>query len=170
MNVLPLTIESLVSVLLLFTILYCVRLNEQLKRLKGDESAMRVTIAELITATESAERAIADLKTTVAEADLSLGESLRLADSYTGELQQNVAAGAEILHRLSQISEARTGFPGTEMRPAGFPGTEEVRPPAPIVAPPPPRPKPAAPDAQSIMAAAKAFAERARLRAKTVAA
>ena len=29
-NVLPLTIESLVSILLLLTILYCIRLNEQL--------------------------------------------------------------------------------------------------------------------------------------------
>ncbi len=31
-NVLPLTIEGLVSILLLLTILYCIRLNEQLKR------------------------------------------------------------------------------------------------------------------------------------------
>ena len=36
-NVLPLTIESLVAILLLLTILYCVRLNDQLKRLKADE-------------------------------------------------------------------------------------------------------------------------------------
>ena len=35
-NILPLTIESLVSILLLLTILYCIRLNEQLKRLKAD--------------------------------------------------------------------------------------------------------------------------------------
>ena len=47
-NVLPLTIESLVAVLLLLTILYCVRLNEQLKRLKADGTSMQQTIAELI--------------------------------------------------------------------------------------------------------------------------
>ena len=46
-NVLPLTIESLVAILLLLTILYCVRLNEQLKRLKADGAAMQPTIAEL---------------------------------------------------------------------------------------------------------------------------
>ena len=37
-KLLPLTIEGLVAVLLLLTILYCVRLNAQLKRLKADES------------------------------------------------------------------------------------------------------------------------------------
>ncbi len=50
-NVLPLTIESLVSILLLLTILYCIRLNEQLKRLKADGTSMQQTIAELLTAT-----------------------------------------------------------------------------------------------------------------------
>ena len=38
-NVLPLTIEALVASLLLLTILYCVRLNSQLTRLKADEAA-----------------------------------------------------------------------------------------------------------------------------------
>ena len=49
-NILPLTIESLVAILLLLTILYCVRLNTQLKRLKADEATMAKTIAELVTA------------------------------------------------------------------------------------------------------------------------
>ena len=55
-------IESLVSILLLLTILYCVRLNKQLRLLKADEQSLRATISELITATEIAERAIAGLK------------------------------------------------------------------------------------------------------------
>ena len=57
-----LMIESLVAILLLLTILYCVRLNRQLQRLKADEQSLKATIAELITATEIAERAIAGLK------------------------------------------------------------------------------------------------------------
>ena len=69
MNFLPLTIESLVSILLLLTILYCIRLNEQLKRLKADGSSMQQTITDLVAATDSAERAIAGLKNTVLEAD-----------------------------------------------------------------------------------------------------
>jgi len=46
-----LMIESLVAILLLLTIGYCVILNGRLKRLKADEQALKGTIAELITAT-----------------------------------------------------------------------------------------------------------------------
>ena len=53
-----LMIESLVAILLLLTIAYCVTLNKRLKRLRADEMALKATISELITATEIAERAI----------------------------------------------------------------------------------------------------------------
>jgi low affinity Fe/Cu permease len=145
-NVLPLTIESLVSILLLLTILYCIRLNDQLKRLKADGSSMQQTIAELITATESAERAIAGLKATVREADETLGERLKAAEHYTVEMRNNVAAGAEVLNRLSKIASAR--LMGTE------PEDEAPQ----IVEP------------KTIVAAAQAFADRARARVKGLAA
>ena len=145
-NVLPLTIESLVSILLLLTILYCIRLNEQLKRLKADGTSMQQTIAELITATETAERAIAGLKATVREADETLGERLKAAEHYTVEIRSNTAAGAEVLNRLSKIAGAR--LMGTE---------PEEEPPA-IVEP------------KTIVAAAQAFADRARARVKGLAA
>ena len=106
-NILPLTIESLVAILLLLTILYCVRLNSQLKHLKADKAAMQSTIAELVNATDAAERAISGLKATVRDADLTLGESLKLAERFTGELHRNTAAGAEVLHRLTQIAGVR---------------------------------------------------------------
>ena len=92
-NVLPLTIESLVSILLLLTILYCIRLNEQLKRLKADGTSMQQTIAELLTATESAERAIAGLKATVREADETLGERLKAAERYSIEMRADHCGG-----------------------------------------------------------------------------
>jgi len=145
-NFVPLTIESLVSILLLLTILYCIRLNEQLKRLKADGTSMQQIIAELITATESAERAIAGLKATVREADETLGERLKLAEHYSDEMRRNAAAGAEVLNRLSKIAGAR--LMGTEPE-------EEQSPP---------------PDAKSIVAAAQAFAERTRARVKGLAA
>jgi len=100
-------IESLVSILLLLTILYCIRLNEQLKRLKADGTSMQQTITELITATESAERAIAGLKATVREADETLGERLKAAERYSIEMKQSTTAGAEVLDRLAR-SPART--------------------------------------------------------------
>jgi hypothetical protein len=145
-NVVPLTIESLVAILLLLTILYCIRLNEQLKRLKADGTSMQQTIAELITATESAERAIAGLKATVREADETLGERLKAAERYTVEMRSNAAAGAEVLNRLSKIAGAR--LMGTE---------PEDEPPKAV-------------EPKTIVAAAQAFADRARARVKGLAA
>jgi hypothetical protein len=146
-NALPLTIESLVSILLLLTILYCIRLNEQLKRLKANGASMQQTIAELITATESAERAIAGLKATVQEADETLGERLRVAERYSVDMRQSTAAGAELLQRIIRI----TGVQCAEPEPA-------------------PEPAPAPSDARSIVAAALAFAERTRARVQGLAA
>ena len=144
-NVLPLTIESLVSILLLLTILYCIRLNEQLKRLKADGTSMQQTITELITATESAERAIAGLKATVREADETLGERLKAAERYSIEMKQSTTAGAEVLDRLAQIAGAHL---------MAVPKEEHEAP----------------PDAKSIVAAAQAFAARTRARVKGIAA
>jgi chromosome segregation ATPase len=145
-NVLPLTIESLVSILLLLTILYCIRLNEQLKRLKADGASMQQTIAELTAATESAERAIAGLKATVREADETLGEKLKAAERYSVEMKQNATAGAEVLDRLTRIVGAHLT--------ASEPEPEQAPP----------------PDAKSIVAAAQAFAERTRARVRNLAA
>ena len=144
-NILPLTIESLVAILLLLTILYCIRLNEQLKRLKADGTSMQQTITDLITATESAERAIAGLKATVREADETLGERLKAAERYTIEMKQNATAGAEVLDRLAQIAGAHLmAVPEEEQEPP--------------------------PDTKSIVAAAQAFAARTRARVKELAA
>ena len=145
-NGIGMIINGLVAILLLLTILYCIRLNEQLKRLKADGSSMQQTIAELITATESAERAIAGLKNTVREADETLGERLKAAEHYTVEIRNNTAAGAEVLNRLSKIAGAR------------LMGTEPEEEPPQIVEP------------KTIVAAAQAFAERARARVKGLAA
>ena len=148
-NALPLTIESMVAILLLLTILYCVRLNSQLKRLKADESSMRTVIAELVTATATAERAIAGLKATVHDAEAGLTERLQDAERYCADIQRSIKGGAEVLDRLTQIADARPWLMGVQ--PA-----KEV--------------KTAAPDPKAIMAAAQAFAERARARIKATAA
>ena len=76
-NALGLAIESLVAILLLLTISYCILLNSRLKRLKADEQALKATISELITATEIAERAIAGLKLTVRDCDRATGWAFR---------------------------------------------------------------------------------------------
>jgi hypothetical protein len=140
-HVLALIIESLVAILLVVTIGYCVMLNKRLMRLKADEGALKATISELITATEIAERAIAGLKLTVRECDQNLGERLRTAERFCADIERQVAAGDEVVHRLSRIVGAT--------RPEGAPA-------APAATPPP--------DPRAMVAAAQALAERARSR------
>jgi len=143
-TILPLTIEGLVAILLLLTILYCVRLNKQLKRLKADETAMKATIAELLAATDKAERAIAGLKGTVQETEQTLNGSLLAAQRFSTDIALQIETGSEILSRLIQIAGVRNSPPAEE--------------------------KPPAPDPRAIVAAAQAFAERARARVKGLAA
>jgi len=128
-----LIIESLVAVLLVLTIAYCVLLNKRLKRLRADEQALKATISELITATEIAERAIAGLQMTVRECDQNLGERLRTAERFSADMERQLESGEEILDRLARIVAAT-------------------------------RPEAPAPDPQAVVAAAKAFADRARSR------
>lgn len=137
-------IEGVVSVLLLLTISYCMLLNSRLKRLKADEQSLKATISELITATEIAERAIAGLKLTVRDCDKNLGERLRTAERFSADIALQISAGEKVVQRLSRIAVAA-----------------RVEPEAPVQAP-------AAPvsETQSMVAAAQAFAERARTRTR----
>ncbi|HWP26073.1 MAG TPA: DUF6468 domain-containing protein [Xanthobacteraceae bacterium] len=141
---LPMMIESLVAILLLCTILYCVRLNSSIKQFKGQEHTLKATIAELITATENAKQAIAGLRTTVREAEQTLGVRLMAAEKFSAEIAQQLESGEAVLKRLAQIATLRPIAAGAAGAPA------ETKPPV--------------PDTRKIMAAAKAFAERARTR------
>jgi hypothetical protein len=141
-------IESMVSILLLLTILYCVRLNKQLRLLKADEQSLRATIAELITATEIAERAIAGLKQTMREGEQGLSSRIQKSEQLATDIDKQMKAGEQLLSKLARIAIAA--------RPAE---------------PPPAPPAPSAPpDAKAVAAAAQAFTERARARLSGLAA
>jgi hypothetical protein len=140
---LGIVIESLVAVLLMLTIGYCILLNKRLKRLKADEHSLKATIGELITATEIAERAIGGLKHTVRDVNEHLGSQLTAATQMSAHLKGQLAEGDGIIRRLTKIAVA-------------------ARPP---VAEPEPGPVYAAPKvsaAKAIAAAAEAFSERRR--------
>lgn len=142
-NGMGMIIESLVAILLMLTVGYCMLLNRRLKLLKADEQALRGTISELVTATEIAERAIAGLKVTVHECDVGLGQRLNRAEAMTGDLDRRLAAGKDVLNRLSQIVIAS--------RPADEPLAPNS-------------------DARSVAVAAQAFAERLRTKVHGIAA
>src|ERR1700745_2338668 len=97
-------IESLVAVLLVLTIGYCVLLNARLKRLKADEHSLKAVIAELITATEIAERAIGGLKHTVRDVNENLGSQLAAATHMSEQLRRLLIEGDDVVHRLSKIA------------------------------------------------------------------
>ena len=99
-------IESLVAILLMLTIGYCILLNARLKRLKADEHSLKATIAELITATEIAERAIGGLKLTVRDVNENLGNQLTQASQMSLELKKQLLEGDNVIRRLSKIAIA----------------------------------------------------------------
>ena len=99
-------IESLVAILLMLTIGYCMLLNARLKRLKADEHSLKATIAELITATEIAERAIGGLKLTVRDVNENLGNQLTSASQMSLELKKQLLEGDNVIRRLSKIAIA----------------------------------------------------------------
>jgi hypothetical protein len=153
-NFYGLVIECLVAVLLLLTIGYCVILNRRLARLRADEGSFKATIAEIVAATASAERAIAGLKMTVRDCDNTLGERLRASDAVSESLADELSRGEQLLSRIARIVAAAH----ESRRPAVEPEANENREPA-------SREPPVRRRAAETMAAAQALASRARLRA-----
>jgi chromosome segregation ATPase len=131
-------IESLVAILLMLTIGYCMLLNSRLKRLKADEHSLKATIAELITATEIAERAIGGLKHTVRDVNENLGNQLTSAAQISQQLKKQLAESDNVIRRLSRIAIAA--------RPAAEPEAA-----VPEISP-----------AKAVAAAARAFSDRRR--------
>jgi uncharacterized coiled-coil protein SlyX len=159
-----LIIEALVAILLLVTIGYCTALNKRLKRLKADERALTATIAELITATEMAERAVAGLRSTAHECESTLGERLASAEQCSAELNRQVKAGDLVIERLARVVVASRKL--DDVQPIA------AAPAAP--APPPPAPPKLAPaasaDPKAVAAAARSLADRLRERMGAMAA
>jgi hypothetical protein len=136
---LGIAIESLVAFLLLVTIGYCMLLNSRLKRLKADESSLKATIGELITATEIAERAIGGLKLTVRDVNENLNAQLTAAGAISIQLKKQLAEGDMVVRRLSKIASAARPSPA-----------------------PAPEPVPTVSSARAIAQAAQEFSERRR--------
>ncbi|WP_298377187.1 DUF6468 domain-containing protein [uncultured Bradyrhizobium sp.] len=148
-HVLGLAIESLVTVLLMLTIGYCWLLNKRLQRLKADEHSLKATIAELITATEIAERAIGGLKHAVRDVNENLGNQLDAATLMSAQLKNQLAEGDGVVRRLSKIALA-----ARPAEPAHAPAA--AAPAAPVAQ------APRVSAARAVAAAAEAFTERRR--------
>jgi hypothetical protein len=151
-------IESLVAVLLLLTIGYCMVLNKRLQRLKADEHSLKAVIGELVTATEIAERAIGGLKHTVRDVNEHLGVQLGAAHEISDLLKKQLGEADHVVRRLSKIAIAARS-PMDE--PVAAP--QVAAPVAPQAAPAPAAVAPAKiSSAKAVAAAAQAFSERRR--------
>jgi chromosome segregation ATPase len=147
-------IEALVAVLLLITIGYCMLLNNRLKRLRSDEHSLKAVIAELITATEIAERAIGGLKHAVRDVNENLGDQLTSATEMSAQLKRQLAECDHVVRRLSKIAIAA--------RPQNQ-GQNQAQNQAMVIEPEPARlPPPKPTGAKAVAAAAQAFSERRR--------
>src|SRR5258708_21105776 len=111
-------------------------LNSRLKRLKADEHSLKATIAELITATEIAERAIGGLKHTVRDINENLGDQLNSAAQLSQQLKKQLAEGDNVISRLARIvgsarpaSEPEPAAPKISAAPAASPGAPPIFPP-----------------------------------------
>jgi predicted RNase H-like nuclease (RuvC/YqgF family) len=140
-----LMIEVLVAILLMLTIGYCYTLNRRLERLRADEQSLKGTIGELVTATEIAERAVAELKRAAHENDVTLGERVRSAEHCCVELDRQISAADVVLTRLSRVVVAARSL-------HDVPSAAQ------------------APDPKAVAAAARSFADRLRERVGAAAA
>lgn len=97
-------VETAVSILLALTIGYCIVLNERLKRLHADRDVLRQMVADLVGATNLANQAIKELKSTAMEADLALNARLEEAERFGIELANHVSAGTVLMERIAKIT------------------------------------------------------------------
>lgn len=98
--------DLLVAVLLVATIATSVRLSRNIAKLKADEAAMRATIGELLAATDSAQRAVAGLRTTLSECDRSLSERIEAAERQTDKLARAITAGESVMGGINHIVQS----------------------------------------------------------------
>ena len=99
-------VEISVAVLLAVTIGYCILLNKKLKLLHADRNALKEMVADLVNATNLANGAIKELKTTALEADLALASRLEEAEKFGIELASHVNAGQAVMERIAKIAQA----------------------------------------------------------------
>jgi len=151
-HTLGMMIETLVAVLLLVTIGYCMLLNNRLNRLRADEHSLKAVIAELVTATEIAERAIGGLKHAVRDVNENLGNQLTSATQMSEYLKRQLSECDHVVRRLTKITiAARPQSAAAEPEPPARASPASASAPS-------PRPS----SAKEVAAAAQAFSERRR--------
>jgi hypothetical protein len=141
-------------------------LTNRLKRLRSDEHSLKAVIAELITATEIAERAIGGLKHAVRDVNENLGDQLTSATQMSDHLKRQLSECDHVVRRLSKIAiAARPQNQAPNQIPSHAPSHAPSQAPSQafVIEPEPARlPPPKPSSAKAVAAAAQAFSERRR--------
>jgi hypothetical protein len=116
-------VEGSVAVLLAVTIGYCMILNRRLKKLHADKDTLRKMVLDLVKATDLANSAIRELKTTALEADNTIAQRLDEAERFAIDLRSNISTGKELIERIARITSAAK--PASVAEPLS--GTEKVQ-------------------------------------------
>lgn len=118
-------VESLVALLLALSIGYSIVLNERLKKLHADRSELKQMIADLVRATDLANRAIQELKEAATEADTTLGARMTEAESFAIELANHVTAGQAVMERIVKIIQVARSHETETVAPPAKPAAPE---------------------------------------------
>jgi hypothetical protein len=123
---LSLAADIMVAVLLVATIVTSVRLSRRIARLKADESSMRKTIGDLVAATDSAERAVTGLRTTLLECDRALAERIGAAERQEEGLARTIKAGEAVMGGIGHIVDSTRRAVQAPARPLPEPARMEA--------------------------------------------
>jgi hypothetical protein len=104
-------IEAAVAVLMALTLGYCVILNRRLALLHADRDALKLMVGDLVAATNLANQAIKELKSTAVEADMTLSSRLEEAERFGIELANHINSGAAMMQRIARLTNVARQHP-----------------------------------------------------------
>lgn len=111
-------IEAAVAVLMALTLGYCVILNRRLALLHADRESLKLMVGDLVVATNLANQAIKELKSTAVEADMTLSSRLEEAERFGIELANHINSGAAMMQRIVRLTNVARQHPVLAATPA----------------------------------------------------
>ncbi|HEY4265910.1 MAG TPA: DUF6468 domain-containing protein [Micropepsaceae bacterium] len=119
MTALPvsLIVEITLGVLLAATLFCCMRLENRLRSLRGDQESLLTTVRALNGAISAAQGSLAGLRAAAHEADETLGRRVNSARGLADELSLLTSAGERIANRM-ETARAPRAEPMTRAMPA----------------------------------------------------
>lgn len=119
---LSMALEALLSVLLAFTLLYCIILERRLASLRRNQNGLKKMIGDLNNAIVNASGSLRALKMAAGEAAETLDERLRRARALTDELSLLTNSGERIAQRIDRAVPQNRDYPREPMRATGTGG------------------------------------------------